>query len=500
VNARFPRLRLSATLNTASKFVFDRVGTHLACVPGRAHGTPLYRNLLITLCLGTFIAAPLLAAASRPPNIVIVLVDDMGRQDLGIYGNTFIQTPNIDAFAAESMRWSDAYSSCPVCSPSRVALLTGRSPARARFTGHITAANRHRQPEGAAITPPADNLNLPLDEITLAELLKPAGYVSASVGKWHIGYEGHFPEQQGFDFNIGGNKYGAPGSYFYPYADQQKQVPLKGGKDGEYLTDRLTDEALGLMRRFKDQPLFLYLAHYAVHDPLQAPRELVKKYEAKSAENPRINPVYAAMVERLDTNVGRLLRGIKDLGLEDKTVVIFTSDNGAVETTSDNRPFRSGKGALHEGGIRVPFIMKWPGKTRPGSISGQPTIGYDIFPTVAEITGLAVSKERRLDGRSLVPDVQQVKPASEPELYWYYPHYSPKVGEPGAAYRSGKMKVIVNYDPPSVELYDLEKDVSETTNLAALDPKLAQSMQQKLNARLVDANPILHTLSPAATK
>jgi len=464
--------------------------------------TPLIRKIL-QAGLGGMLLAELLfcsligsEVSSRPPNIVIVLIDDLGSEDLGVYGNDFIETPEIDALATEGALWTNAYSASPVCSPTRVALLTGRSPAQVGFTGHITAIGRHRYPDTGRIIPPEDAMNLAMEELTLAEVLKPAGYTSISIGKWHVGGKGYFPGDHGFDYNIGGNKHGAPATHFYPYKNREKAVPLAGGKEGEYLTDRLTEEAIHFMEAHREGPFFLFLSHYAVHTPIEAPENLVAKYKAKRDRNPGIDPVYAAMVESVDTNLGRLLRALDRLELSENTVVIFTSDNGALMDVADNRPFRSGKGHLYEGGLRIPLMIRWPEQIKPGIVSNAPAISQDLYPTIMDIAGLAEEPVNPLDGRSLLPDTWHATDPANVELNWYYPHYSPHDNRPGAAIRFGSMKLIRFYDPSALRLFDLSADPGENNDLAIARPEEVRMLQQKLDQWLNKSNPILHTLNP----
>lgn len=433
----------------------------------------------------------------QKPNFLIILIDDLGSQDLGCYGQAYIQTPNIDQLASEGMRWTNAYSAAPVCSPSRAALLTGKSTARVRFTGHITAIGKHRYPEHGRIIPPDDLMYLPHEEILIPEVLKPLGYKSISIGKWHVGHEGYFPTDQGFDINIGGWTHGSPPSHFYPYKsdkDWNPSIPsLHGGAEGEYLTDRLTDEAIHFMEQNKDNPFLIYLSQYAVHSPLEAPAPLVEKYKT-IVKGTKIDPVYAAMVESVDTNIGRLLAKVEELGLDKNTVVIFASDNGAVAGTSDNSPFRAGKGYLYEGGIRVPFIVRWPGRIKDGSISENPTISQDIFSTIVDISGSKIKTDIAIDGRSLVPDFNQQIDSTE--LFWYYPHYSPQSKIPGAAIRSGAYKLIQYYDPEKVELYNLENDIGEKNDLSEIMPDKVEELSEKIETWLDDSKAIRHTLNP----
>ena len=454
------------------------------------------KAVVFTCCLFIITYGCIINGKDRP-NFLIILIDDLGAQDVGCYGQKFIKTPNIDQLAQEGMRWTNAYSACPVCSPSRAALLTGKNPARVHFTGHITAIGKHRYPEKGRIIPPADMMYIPLEETLIPEVLKPFGYITASIGKWHVGHEGFYPTDQGFDINIAGWTHGSPPSHFYPYTSKKKwnsSIPtLHGGIEGEYLTDRLTNESIRFIEENKNKPFLLYLSHYAVHTPLEAPKDLVEKYTS-ILESTDIDPVYAAMVERVDTNIGHLLKKLQELNIEHKTLVIFAADNGAVERTSDNTPFKRGKGHLYEGGIRVPFIMKWPGRIPQSSISENPTISQDIFVTISEIMGTNNIGQEDLDGRSLLRDFSNEK--WNGDLYWYYPHYSPQAKRPGAAIRSGNFKLIQFYDPYKTELYNLEKDIGETIDLSGQMPEKVKELSNKLEHSLNNMGTLRHTLNP----
>ncbi len=442
------------------------------------------------------------APAERPPNIVLFLVDDLGWMDLGCQGSSFYETPRIDALARQGMRFTNAYSACPVCSPSRAALMTGKYPGSVGFTGHITAILRHRYKKHGRIIPPDDYMFLRHRETTLAEALKPAGYVSASIGKWHLGSEQYWPERHGFDLNVAGYDHGSPPSHFYPYTkpgqDWNSRIPtLAGGAPGEYLTDRLTDEAVHFIDSNRDQPFFLYLTHYAVHTPLEAPDELIRKYEQKlKHDDAQFSPVYAAMIESIDQSLGRILDTLERHSLDQNTVVIFTSDNGGTQVATRNTPLREGKGYLYEGGIRVPLIISQPGRTTPGSTSATPVTGADLYPTITEIAGKQAAPGET-DGRSLTPLLAGRQDAPARDLYWYYPHYSPQAKQPGAAIRSGKYKLIEHYDPPSVELYDIETDISEQINLAEREPARAAALLERLRGWVQTNVPIRHKLNPS---
>jgi arylsulfatase A-like enzyme len=439
---------------------------------------------------------------NKKPNFVLILIDDLGWKDLSCYGSTFYETPNIDRLAQESMLFTNAYSACPVCSPTRAGLMTGKDTARLRFTGHITAIGRHRHPKNSRIVPPDDRMYLPLEEVTIAEVLKPAGYVSASIGKWHLGTEQYWPLEQGFDLNVAGWTHGSPPAYFYPYKNPHSKwnpsIPtLKGGKPGEYLTDRLTDEAIKFIRANKNRPFFLYLTHYAVHTPLQAPERLVSKYKAKlKTDQSQKNATYAAMIENLDANVGRVLRALEQLGLADDTVVIFTSDNGGAGSVTNNAPLRAGKGYLYEGGIRIPLFIKWSGRVRVGSISHTPVTSEDLYPTVLEIAGDRTKPPDKIDGKSLVPLLTDKGKLKREAIYWYYPHYSPQAKQPGAAIRAGDYKLIEHYDPPGVELYNLAEDIGEQVNLAEKMPQKTEQLLTKLHDWLKSVNAKMHTPNP----
>ncbi|MCU0979822.1 MAG: sulfatase, partial [Pirellulaceae bacterium] len=442
---------------------------------------------LLLAPLATMHAADAPKPASTP-NIIVILADDLGWADLSCYGSKFHESPNLDRLAAEGMRFTQAYSSSPYCSPSRAAILTGRHPARLKITDYIPSNGK-----SGKLLPAEMKMELPLEEVTIAEILKDAGYATWHVGKWHLGREPFLPQNQGSDINIAGNHSGAPASFFWPYGhdDPQKAkayhgspVPglKEGGQQGEHLCDRLTSEATKLVERRKTgQPFFLYLAFYDVHTPIMAQPELVKKYEAKAArlglpsvqKAPRytednrahggieakmpetqVNPTYAAMIETMDTNVGRLMAKLEELGISDKTLIIFTSDNGGHSVTS-NRPLRGGKGWLYEGGVREPWIVKWPGVTKPGSTCNVPVMNTDILPTVLEVCGLAPKPELHQDGVGfaslLCGDTKPVHDA----LFWHFPHYGNHGSGPCSSVRVGDWKLIHWIEDDSVELFNL---------------------------------------------
>ena len=445
------------------------------------------------------------ATSPEPLNVVLVLVDDLGWRDLGCQGSDLYETPRIDALAADAVRFTQAYSNCPVCSPSRAAIMTGKYPGRVGFTGHITAIGRHRHPANSAILPPEDFMDLRHEFVTIAEALQPVGYVSASIGKWHLGGESYWPLSHGFDLNIAGHTHGSPASYFFPYRKPDQawnpdmpNLDLSASGEGEYLTERLTDEALQFIERNGDRPFFLYLSHYAVHTPLQAPERLVRKYQRKiAASGPDGNPIYAAMVESVDSSVGRILDGLEAAGIADRTAVVLASDNGGLDSVTSNAPLRAGKGHLYEGGIRVPLIVRWPGHGSPGSVVNTPVTNADLFPFIAEIGGLEPSSFDQLDGRSLSPLIDGGAWTPR-DLVWYYPHYSPQARAPGAAILSGGHKLVEFYDPRRVELYRLADDIGESEDLALRELALAESLSSKLNTWIEANVPIRHRPNPAA--
>jgi arylsulfatase A-like enzyme len=437
------------------------------------------------------------AAEPARPNFVFILMDDMGWRDLGCFGSTFFETPHIDRLAAAGMKITNAYAACPVCSPTRASIMTGRYPPRYNVTDWLPG--RKDMPSQKLLRPQIAQ-QLALDEITIARALKPAGYVSASIGKWHLGGPDYLPDKHGFDVNVGGTQTGSPpGGYF-----KFKTPTMTARDENEYLTDRLTDEALGFIEKNKDRPFFLYLPHYTVHIPLQAKKDLIAKYEAKAKPGqPQHNPVYAAMIETLDDNVGRLTKKLDELKIADRTVVFFFSDNGGLSVkegaftpATSNAPLRAGKGYLYEGGIREPCIVKWPGVIKPGSICDTPVISVDFFPTIMEMAGAKPPADKPIDGVSLTPLLKQAGELKPRELYWHYPHYSNQGGRPSGAVRAGDWKLIEFYEDGKRELYNLNDDIGEQTDLADRMPDRAKELHQKLvewrksvNARMPTPNP-----------
>jgi arylsulfatase A-like enzyme len=469
--------------------------------PSFSHSPFLKRCLLFATCL-LFVATGLHAAPAREkPNIVFILVDDLGWADLGCYGGTFYETPNLNRLAKEGMRFTDAYSASPVCSPTRASILTGKYPARLGITDWLPG--RKDQPSQKLKRPqlPADLL---LEETTLAEALRDGGYNTAFFGKWHLSDSpAHWPEHQGFELNLGGCEKGTPPSYFSPY----KLPNLPDGPEGEYLTDRLTSEAIRFIEQHRDKPFLVYLSHYAVHTPLQAKAALLEKYKAKAAKLPagessefltdngravrqvQNRPDYAAMVENLDENVGRILEKLAALRLDENTIVIFTSDNGGLSTAegspTSNLPLRAGKGWAYEGGVREPLLIKWPGVTKPDRVCNKPVSSPDFFPTILEMAGLPPLPHQHLDGTSLVPELKSANSPERP-VFWHYPHYSNQGGFPYGAVRLGDFKLIEWYEDMRVELYDLRNDIAEKNDLATEKPKTAAALTARLHGWRAD--------------
>ena len=455
-----------------------------------------------------FIASCGGGTSGKKLNFVFVLVDDLGWTDTGCYGSRFYETPNVDRLAGEGMRFTDAYAACPVCSPTRASIMTGKYPARVGITDWIPGFKTHNK-EKEILRTFQTKLELPLEEVTIAEALKDAGYATFFAGKWHLGKKPYFPDNQGFDTNIAGNHTGQPrGGYFSPYDNPE----LEDGPEGEYLTDRLGDESLKFLEANKDRPFLLYLSFYTVHTPIQAKKEYITQYENKLTTMPEFegpkfltegiskvrqtqdNPAYAGMVKSMDENLGRVMKKLRELGLEDNTAVIFMSDNGGLSTVpwegpTSNLPLRAGKGWLYEGGIREPMIIKWPGVVKPGSICSEPVTSTDFYPTILEMAGLPQRPEQHCDGLSLAPLLTGAGPLDRKAVYWHFPHYHGSGSKPGGAVRAGDFKLIEFFEDNSVELYNLKEDISEKHNLATQMPEKTAELREMLDnwRREVDA-------------
>ena len=449
-----------------------------------------------------FLSAVLISPLMGRPNVVFFLVDDLGYMDIGAYNpKTFYETPNIDSLASTGVKFTNGYAANPVCSPTRYSIMTGKYPSR------VDATNWFSGTRSGKFNPAPLHSNMPLKELTLAESLKEAGYKTAFLGKWHLGPDPKFwPENQGFDINVGGHNRGSPpGGYFSPY----KNPRLKNLKDGEYLTDRLAQEAINIIDDYHSnkEPFLVYLSFYNVHTPLQAPKELVDKYKTKSQSisgkefgpeeqvwpgakkrNVRIlqkHPTYAAMVQKMDEAVGKVLSKLKELGIEKETIVCFTSDNGGLSTSegspTSNLPLRGGKGWLYEGGIREPFIIRYPDKFK-ASVSDVPVISTDFYPTILDLANIKLKPNQHMDGVSLMPILKSDKGEIEREaIYWHYPHYSNQGGFPGGAIRINNFKLVERYEDGKTHLYDLNKDLGELNDIAESHRDKVTTMQKKLH-------------------
>lgn len=475
------------------------------------------------------------------PNILFILMDDLGQRDLGTYGSSFYETPRLDQLREEGMLFTDAYAACPVCSPTRASILTGKYPANVNITNFIPGNNW-----GKLMGVPYFH-QLPKTETTLAQALKSHGYQTWHIGKWHLGPKGNYPEDFGFDLNIGGKDWGMPmNGYFAPWGIET----LSEGDDGDYLTDRLTTEAIQLIESGNDHssasqpPWFMYLSHYAVHTPIQAPADLIAKYEAKAkamgidqdealVEGERMpylnnddrrvvrrqfqsDPAYAAMIENMDTNVGRVLDALDATGQRENTIVIFTSDNGGLSTAEGsptcNLPLAEGKGWMYDGGIREPLLIRWPDKVQPNTTCNTPVTSPDFFPTLLDAAQLPLMPEHHEDGESLLPLLLNPKTQLQRDaIYWHYPHYSNQGGSPACAVRCGNYKLIEHFETspaevrlsittsPSgtrLELFNLIEDIEENHDLAAREPDQTRSLYAKLiawresiEAKIPDINP-----------
>ena len=460
------------------------------------------------------------------PNIVFFLIDDLGWTDLGCYGSTFYETPNIDQLASEGMLFSDAYSSCPVCSPSRASIMTGKHPARLNITDWIPG----NDPNDKLLLGTQDNHELGLSERTIAEYLGEEDYKTGFIGKWHLGDEGYYPEDQGFDLNKGGHDAGQPATYFYPYTNDHEKwdVPgTSGGSDGEYLTDRHTSDAVSFITTNKKTPFFLMLSHYAVHTPIESRPELENKYEAKKGLLPDLNipskiegiaqskmrqdnPTYAGMIESVDHSVGVIMEELKQLNLLENTIIVFTSDNGGLSTLIDRDgptstlPLRAGKGWLYEGGIRIPLIIKWDDHIKSLSRTDIPVMNTDLFPTLLEMTGIW-DDDLEIDGHSLASILDGSNGINQNEidealfdrsLYWHFPHYHGAGTTPSAAIRNGEYKLIYWYENDEIELFSLKSDIGEHDDIKNSIPKKALELKNELNRWQLDIGALHPTKNP----
>ena len=498
------------------------------------------RLLFTTFCFALGLVQP---SAATHPNVVFFLVDDLGWRDVGCFGSSFYDTPNIDRLAKQGVKFTNAYAACHVCSPTRASILTGKYPARLHLTDWLPG---RREFPFQKFFNAEIHQQLPFGETTLAEALKGHGYATAIFGKWHLGEEPAGPLSHGFDVQVPKWNKG------WPRAGYHAPFRLEGisGKAGDYLTDRLTDEALKFIEQNKAKPFFLYLSHFAVHDPIHGRPDLVKKYQAKLAQmkrqagpdfilegNPddakpatraelddlvkqpshrgfrvlpghtvkikqhQDNTQFAAMVGAMDDSLGRVLAKLESLGLEDKTIVIFFSDNGGMAAgnfgnpkrtipatkldaaySTSNLPLRGAKGWLYEGGIRVPLIVKWPGVGHAGTVCDEPVISTDFYPSILEMADLPTMPKQHPDGKSFAAAVKG-KPNERGAIYWHFPHYSNHgMQSPGGAIREGGFKLLEYFENGTVQLFNLKTDPGEQNDLASAQPAKAAKLLAKLRA------------------
>ncbi|MGI9455759.1 MAG: sulfatase [Aeoliella sp.] len=451
-------------------------------------------KLSTLLVLAIVVPGVAFAEDSQRPNFVFFLVDDLGWGAMGAYGNEFHETPHFDELCERGMRFTHAYSACTVCSPSRAAILTGQYPGRTNLTDWIPGHGR----ANAKLNIPDWHRQMDHRHTTLAEALQQDGYRTAFVGKWHLvpiekqgpgavsseDQKRHYPEHHGFDVNIGGREWGQPkgrGKYFYPF-----DMPgLNEGESGEYLTDRLTDEAIAYLDQQSDKPFLLYMSYYTVHGPVMGKKPDVEYFQGKRRENPstaskeKNAAAYAAMHRSLDLSVGRVLAKIEAMGEKENTVVIFTGDNGG-DYNSACGGLRGFKGHAFEGGTREPTCVVWPGVTEPGAVSTTPIIGMDFYPTMLEIANLQSRPEQHVDGKSLVPLLEQSGALDRETLYWHYPHYHRTL--PYGAIRHHNWKLIEYFEDGKLMLFNLETDPSESQDVASTDPDKAKELLSMLEA------------------
>ncbi len=457
-------------------------------------------------------------AAAKKLNVVFFLADDVGWKDLGCYGSSFYETPNLDALAKDGMRFTRAYAAAPVCSPTRASLLTGKYPLRMGITDYIsgvwnTPAEAPKWKRNTPLLPAYNNDRLSHHEYTLAEAMKSAGYVTYYAGKWHLGPKDFWPQAQGFQTNAGGFTAGQPPSYFSPY----KNPMLADGPEGEYLPERLAGETAAFIRANKEKPFFVYHSFYLAHTPLQAKEDMIRKYmeKAKSLNRTdsfgmegtskiRLNQsfaVYAAMIEAMDNAVGNIITALKEEGLYDQTLIVFTSDNGGLSTSerhpTSNVPLRAGKGWMYEGGIREPLLVRWPGVTKPGHVSDAVVMSPDFYPTVLSCTGQRPIAQQHIDGISFSGVLQGKQPVKR-TLYWHYPHYGNQGGRPASCIMNGDWKLIRWYGDgeDTYELYNISNDLSEKENLVQKQPARVAAMKKKLELFLKEGHAKFPVINP----
>lgn len=455
------------------------------------------------------------AIEQRKPNIILFLIDDLGWADLGITGSKYYETPHLDRLAKEGAFFSSAYAANPVCSPTRASVLTGKYPSRIGLSNH--SGSRGPMGQGHKLTPPEVVGNMPLEDVTLAEALKAAGYTTAHIGKWHLQAHhmkgrAHYPEANGFDLNIAGHKMGQPGDYYFPYTSKQHpstNVPdMEDGKEGDYLTDALTDKAIKFIEEQGDKPFFLNFWYYTVHTPIIPDKSRLKKYTQKakdmgldqkagdgikehlSLSRPvQANASYACMVESMDVNIGRIMATLKKQGMDENTIIVFLSDNGGLSTGSgsnmptSNLPLRAGKAWVYEGGIRSPLIIRYPAGVKAGQEVEVPAVSTDIYPTLLDLGGLPLLPDQHVDGVSLKSLIDGSGKVPDREaIYFHYPHYHHiNTMGPAGAVRMGDYKLIEVYESGKLELYNLTEDIGEQNDLAEQKPELVAKLKTMLH-------------------
>ena len=467
-------------------------------------------NLMLFIIISIpFISCQIDYEQKKKPNVIFILVDDLGWNDLGYSGSTFYESPNIDSLSNDSFQFMNAYAASPVCSPTRASIMTGKHPSRVNITDWIPGLD----PKDKPLLGPKDLDELPLEETTIAEKLKESDYKTFYVGKWHLGSQGYYPENHGFDVNIGGFDKGSPmGGYYSPY----KNPKLSDGPEGEYLTDRLTNEALGLINNHDtSEPFALFLSFYNVHTPIQANLKHVDYFKEKlSKMNDNVvrtrdegeavtrlnqtNAEYASMVYAVDKNLGKLFKRLKDNGLYENSLIIFTSDNGGLSTLkrvapTSVYPLRAGKGWLYEGGIKIPQLIKLPGKTEK-EIVDDLTVSYDLFPTILDVAG--IRNENEIDGISLMPILEEKSKIERNNIYWHFPHYHGSLWKPGSAIRSGDWKLIFHYESNEAELFNLKDDPGELNDVSTLFKEEKEQLLNQLNKMKRETNANSVSINP----
>lgn len=464
------------------------------------------------------------------PNVILFLIDDLGWSDIGINGSTFYETPVLNRMAKDGAKFTDAYAASPVCSPSRASILTGKYPSRINVS-YISGTTGPKGP-GYKLTAPKPDGFIAFDEISIAEALQQHDYKTVHIGKWHLQNHtdkgtSHFPENHGFDINIAGFRMGQPGSYYFPYKSEKHpstNVPgLEDGKQGDYLTDTLTDRAISFIEKNQNQPFFINFWYYTVHTPIQPKKSKMSKYQKKAkvlgypdrhedgipvwnsiTRKRQDSPGYACMIESMDENIGRIMKTLTTLGLEKDTLVIFFSDNGGLSTGSSpnmptsSLPLRAGKAWLYEGGIRVPLIIRFPGRIKPGTKIEEPVIGTDLYPTILDMLDLPLIPSQHLDGVSLKPLLKGKKSLDRDAIYFHFPHYHHinSMG-PSGAIRKGDSKLIEVFETGKYELYNVRKDIGEINDLAADMPKMVKELANDLKVWRKESNARMTTINNA---